>query len=105
LPFAPWQERPAGVCAGLGLVLVVESETSLRWTYERLHVSIFKGITVIVFLGREDLDSQAGTGQKSMPRGHGTRRRIRLESPRVLSHEECEDLDSQLATGRKPIPR
>lgn len=75
------------VCAGLGLVLVVESEKSLRWTYERLHVSIFKEIIDLVFFGREELDLQAGTGQKSMPRGHGTRRRIRLESSRVLSHE------------------
>ena len=81
-------------------MLVVESEKSLRWTYERLHVSIFKEIIDLVIFGSEDPYSQAGTGQISIPRGHETRRRIRSESFRVLSHEEGEDLDSRLATGR-----
>ena len=87
-------------------MLVVESEKSLRWTYERLHVSIFKEIIDLVFFGREELDLQAGTGQKSIPRGHGSRRRIHSigEFQRDLSPEEREDLDSQLATGRKSIP-
>jgi hypothetical protein len=94
------------VCAGLGLVLVVETEKTLRWTYERLHVSIFKEVIVFVVFGSEDTYSQAGTGQKSIPRGHGSRRRIHSigEFQRDLSPEEREDLDSQLATGRKSIP-